>query len=159
MLKDIASTSGYHLPLMTLSRMGMVPVPINAKTKPPAAVSNYSAGASETAVLAALLSGSADVGALSNLDWIDDTLNPPSIRQQLKIIHYTPPVLRSLALMRRGISNSVRDALVKALTTAHMTEAGRSALKSYKVRRFDLIDAEALVMLDESRRMSEQVLH
>ena len=161
-LQDPNSTSGYMLPLLALRRMGMTPVPIDAEAPLPESVRYFCAGETkvenEFALLSTVVGGGADVGVISNLDWEDPAVNPLLYREQLRIIHNTAPILRSVTLLRRGLPGSVRDKVIKALTEAHLVEEGRAALSTYyKVKKFEALNGESLTMLEESRRLAALV--
>jgi phosphonate transport system substrate-binding protein len=95
---------------------------------------------------------------ISNLDWEDPSTNPLFYREQLKIIHNTAPILRQVTLLRRGVAEPVRDKVLIALTEAHLVEEGRSALSAYyKIKKFEVLDAEALAMLEDNRRLAALV--
>jgi phosphonate transport system substrate-binding protein len=162
MLQDPNSTSGYMLPLLALRRMGMAPVPIDAGAPLPESVRYFSASETkvkdEFIIVSTVVTGGADAGVISNLDWEDPSVNPLLYREQLKIIHNTAPILRQVTLLRRSLAGPVRDKVLKALTEAHLVEAGRAALSAYyKVKKFEAFDAESLAMLEESRRLAALV--
>jgi phosphonate transport system substrate-binding protein len=158
-LQDPNSTSGYMLPLLALRRMGLIPVPIDAVAPAPESVRYFSASDTkikdEFAIVSTVVSGGADVGVISNLDWDDSAVNPLLYREQLNIIHHTAPILRSVTLMRQGMARSVREKAAKALTDAHLVESGRAAVDAYyKVKKFGVLDEEAIAMLEETRRLA-----
>jgi phosphonate transport system substrate-binding protein len=147
------------LPLLALRRMGLTPLPIDAASPGPESVRYFSATDTkmedEFVIVSTVVSGGADAGVISNLDWDDPAINPLLYREQLKIIHHTAPILRQVTLLRRGLAASIRDKVVNALTEAHLVEEGRAALSAYyKVKKFQALDAESLAMLEDSRRLA-----
>jgi len=69
--------------------------------------------------------GRADAGAFNDGDW---ERVPAGIRNDLRIIHRTEPVLRWLFSVNPDIATPIREAVVDALLNAHGDELGRSAL-------------------------------
>ncbi len=81
--------------------------------------------------------GLADAGAFNDGDW---ERTPKRIRNDLRIIHRSQPLLRWLVSMRKTLPPDVRETLVSIFLEMHESQAGRDALFSAKrFAKFELL--------------------
>ena len=69
--------------------------------------------------------GRADAGAFNNGDW---ERVPEIVKQDLRIIYRTKPVLRWLFTFVEGLDEKTQSAVVNVLLSAHEDKAGQLAL-------------------------------
>ncbi len=150
--EDRASTSSYALPVSVLRAAGLplVELPGPQAPVPPDRV-GYAFAGSELNVTTWVHRGLADAGALSDLDWLNARVVPDAARPALRVFHESPPVIRSLISVRRGLDPIVRETLIGALIGMHEDAAGRAALRDYyRTARFEPISGDAQRTLTES---------
>ncbi|RMF12764.1 MAG: phosphate/phosphite/phosphonate ABC transporter substrate-binding protein [Alphaproteobacteria bacterium] len=139
--EDSGSTSGFYLPYLFLRNQGL---DLHAATSGDSAPSDslqYSFGGDETTVLARVIRGKADAGAISNLEWLNDKKVPAVFRENLRILARTEPITRSVVLVRRTLPAELKKRIVQTLLALGHTESGRAVLQEYfGVTRFDTID-------------------
>jgi phosphonate transport system substrate-binding protein len=154
--EDPGSTSAYHLPRKSLEAAGL---DLTGLASPedgvPEGKTGYIFAGSELNTSSWVFFGRADAGALSNLDWVSPDENPEAFREEMTILHETEFVPRMLVIARPDLSPELMEAVTEAFVGMHETEAGREALKKYKINRFFRIDdREAYV-----RRLEERLRH
>ncbi|MDH3229402.1 MAG: phosphate/phosphite/phosphonate ABC transporter substrate-binding protein [Alphaproteobacteria bacterium] len=157
--EDPGSTSGYLMPRAALEDAGLklwqLPDPRNPV--PDGAV-GYSFARGEVNVIAWVNRGLADAGAVNNLDWIDPETAPSGLKNELRVIHETEPVIRSLILARPSLDDALCDRIKAILETMHDSDEGRAVLKMYfKVARYDRLEGDALNGLETARTIWRRV--
>ena len=74
------------------------------------------------------------------------------MRDELRIIHRTEPVIRSLMLARASLDDALCERIKTILETMHESSEGRAVLKKYsKVARYDRLEGEAAEQLETAR--------
>ena len=159
--EDPGSTSAYLVPRVTLELAGVELLPLAAPgIDVPEGVVGYIFAEGEANVVAWVHRGLADAGVVSNLDWENDSEAPEFLKGDLNVIHETPPIIRSLMLVRRGLAPEMKARLSEILQGMHETEDGRRTLQRYfGVSRYDRIDEAAMDGLEtvrQIRRFMEQ---
>lgn len=155
--EDPGSTSAYLIPRVTLELAGIDLVPMGSRgdVVPEGAV-GYAFAEGEANVVAWVHRGLTDAGVVSNLDWENDDETPAFLKDDLIVIHETPPIIRSLVLVRSGLVPELKARLSEILQGMHETEAGRRTLRSYfDVSRYDRIDEAALDGLETVRQIRQ----
>ncbi len=155
--EDPGSTSAYLVPRVTLELAGIELLPLAAPgSDVPEGVVGYSFAEGEANVVAWVHRGLADVGVVSNLDWENDDEAPAFLRNDLIVIHETPPIIRSLMLVRSSLAPEMKARLSEILQGMHETEDGRRTLERYfRVSRYDRIDGAALDGLETVRQIRQ----
>lgn len=156
--EDPGSTSGYLLPRAALGAAGLPLKKLdNPRDAAPADGVGYSFANGEINVVAWVNRGLADAGAVSNLDWTDPEKAPERLKNGLTIIHETPPVVRSLMMVRPSLDLAVKQHLASVLSRMHERDDGRAALKAYfKVSQYDALDDRVAANLENVRQMWRQ---
>lgn len=152
--EDPGSTSAYFVPMLTLRYEGLSLVDLSAAgaAKSDDAV-NFVFAESEVNIVGWVARGRADAGVLSNLEWVDPEKAPTSLRRNLRIFHNTPPVLRSVLLVRDGLRPDLKARLKDLLVTMHESDEGRAALAAVKAARYDELTGEAAADLEHVRNL------
>ena len=156
--EDPGSTSGYLLPRAALEDAGL---PLEELTDPRNIPTDgklgYSFAMGEINVVAWVNRGLADAGAISNLDWDNPKKAPARLKDSLTVIHETPPVIRSMMMVRRTLDPEIKDRLASVLTQMHETSDGQTALNAYfKVSRYDPLNGQATTGLENARKVWRQ---
>lgn len=153
-LEDRGSTSGHRVPLAILRREGIGTVNMGKADDPVPAdrVGAFIAGG-ELNIAAAVVAGKADAGTINNTDWENHRLIPPAYREQLAILHRSPPIPRALELLRRGLSPRIKEKLVTLLAGAHEDPEFGQALALYPTTRFERVNGPIRQELDEMRKL------
>lgn len=151
--EDAGSTSGYFLPRHAIEDAGLTLSALaDPRAKAPADAVGYSFANGEINVVAWVNRGLADAGAVSNIDWQSEDKAPERLRRDLTVIHRTPSVIRSLMMVNRSMSETLRQRLAAVFTSMHETEDGRAVLKEYfSVSRYDALAGDALAGLENAR--------
>ena len=157
--EDPGSTSGYLMPRVALEMAGLrltqLPDPRNPVPK---GTVGYSFARGEINVIAWVNRGLADAGSVSNLDWNDPETAPAELKNELRVIHETQPVIRSLFLTRTGLDAALCERIAKILVSMDESEPGRAVLKQYfKMAKFDRIDGDAQKGLEAARTIWQHV--
>ena len=159
--EDSGSTSAYFVPKMALRNIGFNVVQqddadfiTNTKTI------RYIFSGSEENILYSILRNKVDAGAMSNLDWEDPDKAPLGLKENIKIFHITPNILRSLFLARADASPSIQERIISLLITMHENEEGLEVLNKYfKVGRFDHLEGDAEKDLEYARKLYAEFLN
>lgn len=156
--EDAGSTSGYFLPRVALEAAGLSLEKLDDPRGTPAGDTvGYSFANGEINVVAWVNRGLADAGAISNLDWENPKKAPERLKEGLKIIHETQPVIRSLMMVRPTLDAALKVRLAAVLAQMHETSKGKAALKKYfKVSRYDALTGQAAAGLESARRIWRQ---
>ena len=151
--EDPGSTSAYLVPFSILRGLGFTMVEMASVRDPlPAGKGGYVFGREELNIPLWVQRGLADAGAFSNQDWRERT--PAALRKDLKIIHRTEPILRSVISVRRGLRPEIKRRVKQVLLGMHETPEGRRVLrKYYRVRKYDEFEGEAAAQLANAKRI------
>ncbi len=150
--EDPGSTSGFFVPWSTLVRRGLRVVPDEGRAQTDAV--RYVFAGNEENVLAWVTRERADAGAVSSRDWDDPKRAPPGLKQHLRVVYESPPIIRSLLLVRKGMPAELRSRLAEILLAMHEDPAGQPVLKQFfKTTRFDRLEGEALADLRFARSL------
>lgn len=157
--EDPGSTSGYLVPRATLEASGLSLVELsNPRDPAPDGKLGYSFAKGEINVVAWVNRGLAEAGAISDLDWNDEGDAPAHLKQELKVIHETPPIIRSLLMVRSTMDDALKQEIRRVLLQMHLTRDGRETLKVYfKVAKYDDLEGEAIDGLETARVVWKQV--
>lgn len=157
--EDPGSTSGYLIPRAALEAASLNLTALDNPRDPvPEGTVGYSFARGEINVVAWVNRGLAEAGALSNLDWYSPKSAPEHLKQELKIIHETDPVIRSLLMVRSAVDEALQREIKEVLLHMHLTRAGRETLKSYfRVQKYDELEGDALAGLETARKIWKQV--
>lgn len=157
--EDPGSTSGYLVPRAALEASGLSLVPLMTPRDPvPPGKVGYSFAKGEINVVAWVNRGLADAGALSDLDWESEKDAPAHLKADLKIIYRSPPIIRSVVMVRATMDDALKGRIRDVLTRMHETRAGQETLKLYfKVAKYDALEGVALDGLDTARSIWQQV--
>ena len=136
--EDEGSTSGFLMPLAILRMEGLEAVKLNKPTEtPPADKVGYFFSNNEMSQLILVARGTAAAGAFSNLDWAEYQ-EAKKLQGKLKVFHEGDAVMRSVFLVRDGLSDAVKVRIAQTLLNMDSRDAGKRVLKSYnKVKKYD----------------------
>lgn len=99
--------------------------------------------------------GLINAGVLSSLDWQNDAFLPGGLREDFKVIHTSHPIPRALELVRGDLHPRIKSAMKQLLLSAHLDPDASAAMVSYHgTRKFDELDADALLALQKIRDLS-----
>jgi len=152
-LEDRGSTTGFLLPLAALKAAGLALVELaRPDEEVPAGAVGYIFTKSELNISSWTARGLVDAGAFSDLDFEDSDRTPKRMRNDLRVIHLSPPTIRSLVLLRPGLPPARRARILAELLAVGDDESA-AALRHeyYRLRRYDTLDADGRRSLDEVR--------
>ncbi len=157
--EDLGSTSGYLIPRAALEDAGLLLAELPDPRNPvPDGALGYSFARGEINVVAWVNRGLADAGAISNLDWMDPDTAPATLKSELRIIHETEPVIRSLIMARQSLDEGLCERVVAILESMHESPEGRAVLSKYfKVARYDRLEGDAARGLEAARSIWRRV--
>jgi len=142
--EDPGSTSGFFLPYVEIMNAGLDMVP-DASGQASSEHVRYLFGGAEINVVGSLVRGRVDVATISNLDMDDDEVVTGRFRDEIRVLHETRAVPRSVLLMRSSLPVPVRERAKDIMREMHLNEKGQSVLRKYfKVKQFEELDAAAL---------------
>ena len=150
-LQNVASTSAYLVPVMTLLQHGQTPEILASlgDTAAPDTV-GYVFARSESNIATFVHKGLVDAGAVSSVDWSDSKRIPANFVRDFRVIHRTEPYPRAVEMVREGLDPRVRDRLQQVLLEAASDPQGRSALNVFfGTSGFHRVDAQMQRRLDE----------
>ncbi|WP_411851566.1 phosphate/phosphite/phosphonate ABC transporter substrate-binding protein [Stenotrophomonas sp. LGBM10] len=153
-LQNVASTSAYLVPVMTLLEHGMTPEILTSAsdTAAPDTV-GYVFARSELNIATLVHKGLVDAGAVSSVDWADDKRIPPVFRRDFRVVHRTEPYPRGVEMVRAGLDRRVRDRLQQVLLDAASDPEAQDALeKFFGTSGFHRVDAQMQHRLDELKQ-------
>lgn len=141
------STSAFHVPMATLRTHG---IPVSAASDSGNADSvRYLFAGSELNQAYWVHRGIADAGAFNNGDW---QRTPARIREDLRIIYKTKPLLRWLVSFRKGLPLETRENISTILLDMHKDSDGRGALESaMRFAKFEQLTEEDIQDLHDWR--------
>lgn len=153
--EDAGSTSAFLLPLAAMMSAGLKPVRLSDAAAPvPDGTVGYVFAGNEGNIAAWTAGGRVDAGAFGSDDWLDDSKNPKTYAQQMRIFAVTPPLPRPVLVVSRGMRPEVRAALVAALADYHAAPEIADLRKEYFTRsRFIPVTAGKLRGLDDAREI------
>jgi phosphonate transport system substrate-binding protein len=150
--EDPGSTSAYAVPAQILRNHGHALAPVAEGARGgPANATGYVFARTEINITTWVHRGMVDVGALSDADWDNPRRMPVSMRNDLRIIHRSGPLVRGVVLVRAGLDPAIAGALVDLLVGLHDTDSGREVLRgALGGARFDRITPEVQIELDRT---------
>lgn len=148
------STTGYFVPRNLMQTLGM---PIRSlRSVREAALPgfvNYVFSGGEYNSALWVHKGLVSAAVLSNLDWERDDVIPAAVKEDLQIIHTSPPLPRALELLRADLDPRIKEGIMQALLAAHEDPKATEALRAYHgTLKFDAIDESTLKALSEIRK-------
>lgn len=152
-LEDRGSTTGFLLPLAALQAAGLSPVELPTPDAPvPDGKVGYVFSGSELNIASWTSRGLVDAGAYSDQDLEDSDRTPKRMRSDLRIIHLSQPVIRSVVMLRAGLPAERRARIVAELLAIGADESAQAVRQEYyRLLRYDALDAEARRSLDDIR--------
>lgn len=153
-LQNVASTSAYLVPVMTLLQHGETPE-ILASIGDVAAPDTvgYVFARSESNIATFVHKGLVDAGAVSSVDWSDAKRIPANFLRDFRIIHRTEPYPRAVEMVRDDLDPKVRDRLQQVLLDAASDPQAQPALKTFfGTSGFHRVDAQMQHRLDELKQ-------
>ena len=154
--EDSGSTSAYMLPLATLLRQGYTLVAKESKNFiVPDDMIGYIFSGAEQHTSQLVIRGVADAGAISNLDWDKPDHIPIAHKRNYHIIHRSSAIPRAIEVIRSDLDANIKARTKALLLNAHNDPQASRALKRYqKTKRFDELDEETLIRLEEIKKFS-----
>ncbi len=152
--EDSGSTSGFLLPLALMKEHGLevVKAPPLAKARPDRV--SYAFASTEVNIAAWVARGTADAGAFSTQDWEDIARTPKPLKLDLVVFQKSPPIMRSVLLVRSGLNREAKDRIKQVLQRMHKDSVGKKVLRRYgKIARYDEISGPALKGFNIARRL------
>lgn len=147
-LESTRSTTAYALPRIVLRQHGLDVQPLGSSHGGPHSVRCVLANA-ELNQAYWVDRGQADAAAFNTEDW--DAL-PIGLRQELRVIHSTDPILRWLLSARIGLSSVALAAVQAALLDMSASAEGLRVLQQIgRIRRFDRLSADDLASIKHWR--------
>jgi phosphonate transport system substrate-binding protein len=152
-LETPRSTTAYALPKSVLREAGFRVMPRD-ETRGDAREIGYVLAGDEVNEAYWVAHGKADAGAFNSEDW--DGL-PDKLRQQLKIIHTTAPILRWLVAYRARLPYEVRERVNAELLALETTPEGVRALASMRgTLRFDVLSPQDIEAIRRWRQIGRK---
>lgn len=148
--EDEGSSSSFFVPAAELIAAGLRLVQLESPRDevPPDAV-GYVFSHEEINSSIWLYRGIVDAAAFNDIDWEKEDHVPASCREDLRIIHATPPIDRAIELVRADLDPAIRDRLRDILLHAHEDPDATDALWSYQqTARFDELGTESVTGLE-----------
>lgn len=156
--EDPGATSSFFLPANELLARGMELVPLRSpRAQAPARGVGYVFSSEEINTTVWVHKGIVAAGAISDGDWIESDEVPPDFRDDLVLLHETPPVPRALELVRGDLEAPIVERLRALLLAAHDDPSAQSALLTYdRTTHFEALDGKAEAALQRIRGTLEQ---
>jgi phosphonate transport system substrate-binding protein len=151
----IGSTTAYVVPVSMLRKIGLNPVQI-ASFNEPVPVSKLGYVFSGRAVNTAswVARGVVDAGAVSDIDMKLDTEIPEGIKKELQILTASPPLPRSLLLVRRNLDSTLKKRIADILLAADRDADGKTMLREYfVVNRYTPFTGDVVDRFRDVRRL------
>jgi len=154
--EDRGSTSAYMLPLATLLSQGYTLVEKESENfTVPNDMIGYMFSGAEKRTSQLVNRGIADAGAISNLDWDKPDHVPTVHKRDYQIIHRSNAIPRAIEVIRSDLDAQLKGRVKKLLLNAHKDPDAARALKRYqKTKRFDELDEETLLRLEEIKKFA-----
>lgn len=153
-LQNVASTSAYLVPAMTLLDNGLVPQILQSPDDAPTADGvGYVFARTELNIATFVHKGVVDAGVVSSVDWDDERRVPPTFKHDLRVILRSAPYPRAVELVRADLDARIRDRLQQVLLDAAQDPQAHDALaKFFGTSGFYRVDARTQERLDELKR-------
>lgn len=153
-LQNVASTSAYLVPVMTLLQQGLTPeILLSARDAAAPDTVGYVFARTEGNIATYVHKGVVDAGAVSSVDWSDAHRIPPNFLRDFRVIHRTEPYPRAVEVVRAGLDPKVRDRLQQVLLEAAGDPQAQDALdKFFGTSGFHRVDAQMQRRLDELKQ-------
>ncbi len=153
-LQNVASTSAYLVPVMTLLQEGLTPeILLSARDTAAPDTVGYVFARSEGNIATLVHKGVVDAGAVSSVDWSDGHRIPANFLRDFRVIHRTEPYPRAVEMVRAGLDANVRDRLQQVLLEAAADPLAQDALqKFFGTSGFHRVDAQMQHRLDELKQ-------
>jgi phosphonate transport system substrate-binding protein len=152
--EDPVSTSGFMFPAAILRRRGYTLELVAPGAKVRAGRVGYTFATEEINIAVRVERRLADAGAFSSQDWQDVLRTPTALRKNLVPFHTSPPLPRSIILVRGGLPVEVKRRLKQILLAMNTTPEGRKMLKVYnRVKKYDAFDGPAMDGLELARSL------
>lgn len=152
-LEDRSSTTGFLLPLAALKAAGLSLVELPAPDAPvPAGAVGYVFSGGELNIASWTARGLVDAGAYSDQDLDDTDRTPKRMRNDLRTIYLSQPVIRSVVLLSGSLPRERRVRIIAELLALGADESAQAVRHEYyRLRRYDELDGDALLSLDTIR--------
>jgi phosphonate transport system substrate-binding protein len=153
-LQNVASTSAYLVPVMTLLQQGLTPeILLSARDTAAPDTVGYVFARSEANIATYVHKGLVDAGAVSSVDWADPQRVPANFRRDFRVLFQTEPYPRAVEMVRSGLDAKVRDRLQQVLLDAASDPQAHDALqKFFGTSGFHRVDAQMQHRLDELKQ-------
>ena len=153
-LQNVASTSAYLVPVMTLLQNGLTPeILLSARDAAAPDTVGYVFARSEANIATFVHKGVVDAGAVSSVDWVDEHRIPATFRRDFRPIFRTEPYPRAVEMVRSGLDPRVRDRLQQVLLDAASDPQAQDALETFfGTSGFHRVDAQMQHRLDELKQ-------
>lgn len=151
--QNAASTSAYFVPAIELLDLDLpMEILLSPMDRPAAGSVGYLFARSELNISTWVHKRLVDAGAMSNLDWDNPQHMPPAYRDDMQIIHASPPYPRALEMVRGDLDGKVRARLRQVLIeAADDPDAHEALLRFFKTTHFLPIDTGSRHALDALR--------
>ncbi|KAA3608951.1 MAG: phosphate/phosphite/phosphonate ABC transporter substrate-binding protein [Candidatus Scalindua sp. AMX11] len=149
--EDAGSTTAYLVPFSVLKKRGFDLIELSSpREEPPLDKVGYTFVHGELNIATWVHEGLADIGAYSNLDWENRNDTPASYKRNLKIIHQTRPIPRSVELVRKDLDSNITTRIKEVLLNAHNDPEAKEPLYQYShTTKFDELKGETVEGLQE----------
>ena len=136
------STSAYYVPAAELLERNLrLEILLSPMDRPSDASVGYLFARTELNIATWVHKRLVDVGVMSNLDWQNPERVPLAFRNDLRIVHETPPYPRALEMVRGDLDPKIRARLREVLIEAAKDPDAREALlRFFKTTRFLPLD-------------------
>lgn len=157
--EDAGSTSGFLVPYSVLRDQAFrLTYMASPRQTPPQTTIGYSFAHDEIGIATWVATGVTEAGALSDSDWAEFSQTASAMLGDLRIVHTTDPIVRSVIVARGDLPPEKKERLKTILLGMDKTDAGRPVLDDYfKVRKYDEIVGDAAQSLEWLERLYENV--
>ena len=151
--EDPGSTSGFFLPYVEIMDAGVEMVRDgSADAGTTRNKLRYEFGGAEINVIGSLVRERVDAAAIGDIDLHDDEVVTERFKPQVRILHETRAVPRSLMLYRSSLPETTKARLTEILLALHETDEGNAILRRYfKLKRFERLTDEDHANIDRLR--------
>ena len=152
--QNTSSTTAYFIPATQLLQRGLpLTLLLSPRDKPGTEDVGYLFAGSERNIVTWVQKGLVDVGGVSDIDWANPQLVPPSFRPDLEVIGTTPDYPRALEMVRGSLDARIRERLrTLLLEAARDPDAGTALAQYFQTSGFAPIDADSERALRELQR-------
>ncbi|MDA0107162.1 phosphate/phosphite/phosphonate ABC transporter substrate-binding protein [Vibrio mediterranei] len=164
-LEDQSSTSGFYLPMKTLSEHHLAPTRFASSFTPVlkdkvgvVLTGDVLRKADEISLSTWVYRSQVDAAAFSNANWDDLGDMPQHIKSTMKIFYRTESVPRSVMVIRNDLPTEVKQTVKDTLLNADSDPMGAAALAQFqKTAKFDEIPASQLTLFPQYNAARLQV--